>query len=216
VQHYFGGMKSIANGAAVAVPAFIAGTQSYDRAIAQDHIALGFTSPPILDDRRQIADVLGNVLGGGSTSRLFERIREDEGLAYSVYAFHSPFAMTGMLGVYAAVNPENLRQTLDITSEELRKLRDAPVTDAELQSNKEQLKGGLLLALEGTFNRMARLARSLMYFNEIKTIDEIIAEIDAVTAEQVQHLAQEVFVESNCALSVLGPATAQPPALTLG
>lgn len=216
VAHYFGEMTPRSNGEMNTAPAFHAGVEACPMGIAQNHVALAFGSPSLLDERRHVADLLGNLLGGGSTSRLFERIREDEGLAYAVYSFHAPFATAGMLGVYAAVAPENLQKTLSITSDELRRLHREPVGDVELESNKEQLKGGLLLALEGTFNRMARLARSLIYFGEIKTIDEIIAEVDAVTSDDIQRLAVEVFHDNNAAVTILGPEPKRSVALELG
>ncbi|MEX2016723.1 MAG: insulinase family protein, partial [Candidatus Hydrogenedentales bacterium] len=161
-----------------------------------------------IDEERYAYEMLSSVLGGGSTSRLFDRIREEEGLAYSIYAFNASYLNAGMLGVYAAIAPENFEKTLALCEEELRKLQDSLLDDEELRSNQEQLKGGLLLALENTFNRMARMARSVMYYDRVQTVEELLNAVDAVTAAELQGLAQQVFRPDRCLLAVVGP---KPP-----
>ncbi|MDP7639155.1 MAG: pitrilysin family protein, partial [Candidatus Hydrogenedentes bacterium] len=191
------------------------GMQMVDRDIAQDHVTMAFPVPGIGDGRRYVYDMLSSALGGGSTSRLFDRIREEEGLAYSIYSFHSGYKDAGALGMYAAVAPENLKKAVELSCEELRKIKDEPLDAEELASNAEQLKGGLLLALEGSFNRMSRIARSLLYFDRIIPIDEVLDAVDAVTAEQIQTLAQKTFTEEQCAMTVLGPSNGPSAALSL-
>jgi predicted Zn-dependent peptidase len=149
--------------------------------------------------------MLSNALGGGSTSRLFETIREQEGLAYSIYGYHSSYWRAGMMGVYAAIAPENLQKTIDLSFAEIRKLRDEPLPQQELELNREQLKGSVLMTLESTFNRMTRMAKSYMYHDRILSVDEIIAGIESVTAEQIQQLARDRYTADQCALVVLGP-----------
>lgn len=194
---------------------FSPGADWVDRPIAQNHVSFAFPALSITDERRYVYDLLSNVLGGGSTSRLFERIREDEGLAYSIYSFHQGYRKNGMLGVYAAIAPENFQKTVTLCSEELRKLRDGPVPADELAGNKEQLKGGLLLALESTFNRVGRMARSLMYFGRVLTVEEILESVDAVSTAQIQSLAQSLFTPDGYAMAVLGPRNQGVPALFL-
>lgn len=184
---------------------FGSGPLLMDRDITQTHLCFGFPGPGVHDERRYVYNMLSSALGGGSTSRLFETIREQEGLAYSIYSFASSYWRTGMMGVYAAVAPENREKTFDLAFGEIRKLRDEPLPPDELELNREQLKGSVLMALESTFNRMTRLAKSYMYHNRILSIDEVIAGIEVVTAEQVQQLAQERYTADQCALVVLGP-----------
>ncbi len=181
------------------------GTVWEERDIAQNHLALSFPGTSVYGENRYHYDMLSSVFGGGSTSRLFDSIREEAGFAYSIYSYNSIYHQTGALGVYAAVAPENLRQALDLTRDEIKKLQDELVGDDELNSNREQLKGGLLLALEGTFNRMSRMARSMMFHNRIVTTNEILDKVDEVTAEDIQALAQQTFVEDTSAMAVLGP-----------
>ncbi|MCH7911156.1 MAG: insulinase family protein, partial [Candidatus Hydrogenedentes bacterium] len=185
------------------------------RPIAHNHFACAFPSVGIRDPERYVFDMLSSTLGGGSTSRLFETIREREGLTYAIYSFNSMYLHAGVLGMYAAVAPENLQRTIDLCVDEMHKLQDAPMPEEELLSNREQLKGGLLLALEGTFNRMARMVRSLMIFDRIVPIDEILAGVDAVTAEAVQQSAQKTFIQDRCATAVLGPSGDTPPNVAL-
>jgi predicted Zn-dependent peptidase len=190
-------------------PRFNPGVQAIERAIGQDHLCFGFPGPSVQDTRRYAYDVLSSALGGGSTSRLFDRIRENEGLAYAIYTFHSCFLNGGVLGVYAAVAPENLARTIEICFEELRTLRDTPMSGAELSMNREQLKGNLLMSLEHTFNRMARLAKSMINHNRLVSIDEIIESVDAVTAGDVHQLTCDLFREDQCAMLVYGPTNGQ-------
>jgi predicted Zn-dependent peptidase len=215
VEDEFGGLPAARVPALNGAPMYHAGQQIERRAIAQDHLLWCFPGVSITDPRRYAYDLLCSALGGGSTSRLFERIREQEGLAYAVYSFNSMLATGGLLGFYAAVAPENLQHTLDLSSEELRRLRDVPLGDEELTANREQLKGGLLLALESTFSRMSRMARSLIYQGRIVPVSEVLEKLDRVTAPEVQAAAAAIFTEPNSAVTVLGPAPEQPLALSL-
>jgi predicted Zn-dependent peptidase len=181
-----------------------AGLALEPREISQNHLSMAFPGTHITNPERYRYDMVNSILGGGMTSRLFESIREEAGLAYSIYSYNSAHERTGMFGMYAAIAPENLQQTVDLIAKELKTLQDTPVSDAEMDSNREQLKGGLLLALENTFNRMARMARSILYFDRILPVDEIIAGVDVVSKEDIQELAQQTFTESQCALAVLG------------
>lgn len=196
-------------------PEYRSGELIEPRDVAQDHLVCCFPSVSITDPRRFAYDLLSNVLGGGSTSRLFERIREQEGMAYSVYSFNSLLGTAGLMGFYAGVAPENLSKSVDLAFQELRRLREETMNVEELTSNREQIKGGLLMALEGTFNRMARLVRSLIYQGRIVAVDEVLQNLDRVTVDDVRHAANEIFTKPNTALTVLGPAPAAPLALSL-
>lgn len=184
---------------------FRAGLHHVESDITQNHFCFAFPGPSVFNERKYVYSMLSSSLGGGSTSRLFETIREQEGLAYSIYSFHASHWRTGVMGVYAAVAPENLAKTHELCFKELRKLRDEPLPQQELELNREQLKGGVLMALESTFSRMTRMAKSYMYHGRILPVDEVIAGIEAVTAEQIQQLASECYTADQCAMVVLGP-----------
>jgi predicted Zn-dependent peptidase len=205
VRAEFDGLIPGAAPAAAEAPAFRGGVQTVDRDIAQAHVCLGFPAPDLRRPDRYVCDMVSNILGGGSTSRLFERIREDEGLAYSIYTFHSLYTRAGMLGVYAAVAPQSYQKTLDLTFEELRRLCAERISAEELEMNREQIKGNMLMALESTFTRMSRMAKCLMYYGRLIPVDEVIANVDAITPDDVQSFAQKTFTPENCALVTLGP-----------
>lgn len=182
------------------------GIEVVQRDIAQNHFCLGFPGPAVSDPRRYAYDVLGNALGGSSTSRLFNRIREEEALAYAIYSFHSSFRSTGIFGVYAAVAPEKFQRTLALSCEEIRKFRDDGISEEELHNSREHLKGNLLMALENTFNRMSRMAKSMMFYRRVVGLGEIIDAVDGVSTDDVRELALDIFRPEKCASVVLGPA----------
>ena len=196
--------------AEIAAPAFIPGVEYVQREIGQSHLCFGFPAPKAGNDKRYAYDVLCSALGGGSTSRLFQRVREEEGLAYSIYSYMSSHFLTGILGVYAAVAPENLWKALELSTQEIKSIRDQGMTADELDLNREQLKGGMLMALENTFNRMARLAKSLMYHGRLIPVEEVIERIDAVTLDQIHEVAEVTFRSDTASMLVLGPLPDQP------
>ncbi|MCC6145358.1 MAG: insulinase family protein [Candidatus Hydrogenedentes bacterium] len=190
-------------------PVFNSGLKLVDSKISQSHMCFAFPGVTVDADERYAFEVLSSTLGGGSTSRLFERIREDEGLAYNIYSYQSSYLTAGMFGIYAAIAPQNLDRTIELTCAELRRMREEIVDADELQSNKEQIKGNLLMALENTFTRMSRMAKSMMYYGRLVPIDEIIARIEAVTAEDVQETATRIYQPDTTSLLVYGPAEGQ-------
>ncbi len=205
VERLFGPLPAGETPPPYAPPAWQSGVLPVTSDIGQTHLYFAFPGATVHSDERFAFEVLNNVLGGGSTSRLFERIREDEGLAYSIYSHSGIYIPAGYLGIYAAVAPQNVAQTLDSTYDELRRLRDEPLPEAELASNREQIKGHILMALESTYTRMARLGKSHMYYGRLLTTQEVIDAIDAVTAGEVQALAQRTFTREDCALLTYGP-----------
>lgn len=186
-------------------PKFQGGVQPVPRDIGQMHLTLAFPAPALTEEKRFVCDLACNVLGGGSTSWLFEKIREEEGLAYAIHTFSSYHVKAGVLGIYAAVAQENLDLTLDLTCSLLRKLRDEGVGSEELEMNRRQMKGNLLMALERTSTRMSRMGKSLLYHGRIVPVEEIIASLDSVSPQMVQDFAASVFQPETCAITVLGP-----------
>ncbi len=192
-------------------PSFQAGVKMVERPITQTHIGIAFPGPCATDDARYCCNLLAGVLGGGGTSRLFELIREEEGLAYNVYAYHTNHIAVGMMGVYEAVAPQNSERALDLTFKELQRIRDEVVELEELERSREQLKGSMLMALEGTYARMSRMAKGLLFKGRISPVEEIIAAIDAVTPEDLTAFAQQHFRSESCALLLLGPSQTYIP-----
>jgi predicted Zn-dependent peptidase len=173
--------------------------------LEQVHLCIGVPSVPLGHEDRFGVAVLNNLLGGGMSSRLFQNIREKQGLAYAVFSELTPYSDAGMMTVYAGTATETVGQVIDLTIKELRALKESPVTEEELRRSKNHLKGSLMLSLESTSSRMSNLARQELYFGRFFSLDEILAGIEAVTREELQSLAQEYFQTDLIAATVLGP-----------
>jgi predicted Zn-dependent peptidase len=174
------------------------------KALEQVQICLGVEAPPVNDKDRYAVYMLNTMLGGGMSSRLFQTIREDRGLAYSIYSEMSPFRDTGSLCVYAGTAVDKTQEVLELTLRELRRLKEEIVSVAELKRAKDQLKSNIVIGLESSSSRMANLARQQMYFGRFFGVEEITAEIDAVTPDDVQALARRMFRPEALALTLLG------------
>ncbi len=174
------------------------------KALEQVQICLGVPAPPITDDNRYATLILNTVLGGGMSSRLFQTIREERGMAYSIYSDLSPYRDTGTLCIYAGTSAGKALEVVDLILDEFRKLKDAPLGSEELTRAKDQLKGNILMGLESSSSRMANLARQEMYFQQFFTAEEVIARIDQVEAVQVQAMAQQLFAAERIAVTLLG------------
>ena len=178
-----------------------------NKTLEQVHLVLGAPGFSATHPRRYVFSVLNTVLGGGMSSRLFQEIRENRGLAYSVYSFLSSFIDSGMIGVYVGTGEKTLASVLKIIRREMTKLAENSLKSGELRSAKEQLKGNLLLSLESTDSRMGRLAKSEIYFHRFIPTGEIIEGIENVSADDVAELARQLFQTTPLSLSVLGPVT---------
>jgi predicted Zn-dependent peptidase len=176
--------------------------------IEQAHLCLGTPAYHQTHRDRHALFVLNTILGGSMSSRLFQHIREERGLAYVVYSGLTTYTDAGMLTVYAGCASERVREVVDLTMAELQTLRDSPVPAEELKRAKDHLKGSLMLNLESTSSRMSHLARQHIQFGRHFTLDEILAEIDRVSAADVQRVAAELFRNGGLAASVVGPAAA--------
>jgi predicted Zn-dependent peptidase len=174
------------------------------KALEQVQICLGVPAPRITDENRYATLILNTVLGGGMSSRLFQTIREERGMAYSVFSDLSPYRDTGTLCVYAGTSAGKALETIDLIMTEFRKLKEETLSDEELIRAKDQLKGNILMGLESSNSRMANLARQEIYFGQFFSAEEIIARIDAVEAAQVQAMAQRLFDPERIAVTLLG------------
>jgi predicted Zn-dependent peptidase len=174
-------------------------------ALEQAHITMAVPSYPLADPRRYATSILNNILGGGMSSRLFQNIRERQGLAYAVLSELNPYSDAGMLSVYAGTGRNTIERVLRSVAEEFRRMKQEPVAEDELRRAKDHLKGSLLLSLESSGARMSNLARQEMYFQRFFTVKELQASVEAVTREDVQQIAREFFQPEKIAVTVLGP-----------
>jgi predicted Zn-dependent peptidase len=172
--------------------------------LEQAHICLGVPALPMTDRRRFAVSVLNIVLGGGMSSRLFQDIRERQGLAYAIFSEVNSYRDAGSLSVYAGTSLENIQKLIGSVLSEFRRLCDEPLPADELRRAKDHLKGATLLSLESTGQRMSSLARYHIYFNRYFSPQELIALLEEVTADDVQRLAREFFRAEQLSVSVVG------------
>ena len=172
--------------------------------LEQTHLYLGVPAYAISHPARFTCYVLNTVLGGGMSSRLFQNIREKQGLAYSVYSDLSMYTDTGCMAIYAGTSVETAGQVVDSIVRELRDIKQSPVPPEELRRAKDHLKGSFVLGLESTSSRMGNLARQELYYKRFFTVDEMLQSIEAVTADEVQQIAQEFFNPDRMTLAMLG------------
>jgi predicted Zn-dependent peptidase len=174
------------------------------KSLEQVQICLGLPAPPITDESRYATLILNTVLGGGMSSRLFQTIREERGMVYSIYSDLSPYRDTGTLMVFAGTSAGKAVEVVDLILAEFAGLKQDLLPPEELTRAKDQLKGNILLGLESSNARMANLARQEMYFHNFMTVEEVIARIDAVQASEVQSMAQRLFDQEKIAVTLLG------------
>lgn len=172
----------------------------------QYHLALGGPGLDRSDDRRHAMAVLDTIVGGSMSSRLFQEIRERRGLAYSVGTYSVGYSDTGQVGVYLGTREDNLSEAAEVIGTELRRIGQEPVPAAELQRAKQHLKGRLVLSLESASTRMQRIGRAVLTGTELLDVDEIVARIDAVTADDVQALGAEFWDPSRLSAAAIGPS----------
>jgi predicted Zn-dependent peptidase len=174
------------------------------RELEQVHLCLGSRGYPQQGHERYAAALFNAVLGGGMSSRLFQRIREQEGLVYSIASYHNGYLHGGYEAVYAACAPRNLKRVLDLTLAEMKKIKTDGATADELAGAKLHLKGSILLSLESTTSRMSGIARQEYYFGRQFTADEIIEHIDAVTLDDIREVARSIVDPESLSLTLLG------------
>ncbi|MHB1419965.1 MAG: M16 family metallopeptidase [Bacillota bacterium] len=180
-----------------------------EKEIEQVHICLG--TPALSQDSEDVypLHVLNNVLGGGLSSRLFQQIREDRGLAYSVYSYHTTYFDSGLFAVYAGTSLANLKQVTELIGGEIISIRDKGILPDELQRTKDQIKGNLLLGLENVSSRMSRLGKTELCFDRIVTAEEVVERISKVTLEQILELGRRLFAPEKFTITAIGPQVDQ-------
>jgi predicted Zn-dependent peptidase len=173
--------------------------------IEQSHVCLGTSSFPQRHDDRYVSYILNTILGGSMSSRLFQNIREKRGLAYSVFSGLSAYRDAGNLTIYAGCATDAIGEVVDLCIAEMRAMRQTPVPESELRRAKDHLKGSLMLSLENTASRMSHLGRQEIYFDRHFGLDETLAGVENVTADDVQRVARELFTGGPLAATVVGP-----------
>jgi len=205
VRQKFSHLKAKQNGSKQTAP------QTFSKIIARNkksleqvQICMGVPALQIADDRRYVAYVLNTLLGGGMSSRLFQNIRENQGLCYAIYSDLNSYRDTGCLSVFAGTSQEWAPKVVESVVGEFRNLKAESVSEEELSRAKAQLKGSLMLSLESSTARMSNLARQEMYFDRFFSLDEIIERIESVSANQLQEMAEDLFQQNKIAVTVLG------------
>jgi predicted Zn-dependent peptidase len=170
----------------------------------QYHLCLGAPGIARDDERRFALRVLDNVLGGTSSSRLFQEVREKRGLAYNVFSFQALYQGAGQVGLYLGTRPDNVGRALTVVGDELERFRDEPATAEELDRSKENVKGRIVLSLESTTARMNRLGTAVLAGLPLLSVDELVERIDAVTLDDVRALAGELFAPERLSAAGVG------------
>jgi predicted Zn-dependent peptidase len=165
----------------------------HEKQTEQYHLCLGAPGLSRSDERRFALRVLDTILGGSSSSRLFQEVREKRGLAYSVYSYASQYVDSGQVALYVGTRPDRVGEAMEVIGEELRKLQDSTITTEEFDRAKENVKGRTVLAMESTLARMNRLGSSVLMGVPLLSLDEVVAAIDAVTLDDVTTLARDLF-----------------------
>jgi len=205
VAKHFEHMKPMKNGFHSSEPKIVPRiTLRNKKALEQVQLCIGVPSHPIAHEKRHAGYILNTLLGGGMSSRLFQNIRERQGLAYSIYSDLNPYRDTGCLAVYAGTSLASAAKVVQSVVSEFKNLKTQVVPDDELRRCKDQLKGSLMLSLESSTARMSNLARQEMYFDRFYDLDELIEKIEAVTVEDLQTLANEFFRSELVSVTALG------------
>jgi len=186
-------------------PNSISATNIWKRELEQVHFCLGTKGLQYNHSLRFASYVLNTILGGGMSSRLFQEIRENRGLAYSVYSYLPTYIDTGLVVVYAGTNEGSFQEVIELVLKEFVRLKKGPFKGGELETAKEQLKGNLLLSLESSDNLMTRLAKNEIYFESYLPLEKILEGINGVGEEMARNLASDIFDERFFCLTVLGP-----------
>src|SRR5215813_1770907 len=205
IKEHFAHLARVPNGFHLPAPAVTPRVITRNKkSLEQVQLCLGVPSHPVSHQRRYVSYVLNTILGGGMSSRLFQKIREEQGLAYSIYSDLNPFRDTGCMTVYAGTSLESTPKVVESVLAEFRELKAGAIPADELRRAKDQLKGSLMLSLESSTSRMSNLARQQMYFERFFTMDETIEQIETVTGDEVAGMAGELFHSDRIAVTVLG------------
>jgi predicted Zn-dependent peptidase len=203
-----GGTREVPRSPIAPAPAVRGGNCIEHRDTAQTHIVFGTDTFPLRDPRRFPLAILTNVFGGGMSSRLFQRVREELGLAYAIFAYKNFYQGSGQLGVYVGTQVSTADQAVAAIRDEYSRLAREGLPLAELTNGKQQLKGQIMLSLESPGARMARLAGFVLYDDRYRPLDQMLAEIDGITSDDVAAVASQFFASERQTVLRLGPEKA--------
>jgi predicted Zn-dependent peptidase len=207
IRRSFGPLEGASAEGRTNPPSARAGKLVLRKELEQAHLVLGSPGPSALSPERHAGFLLNVVLGASMSSRLFQEIREKRGLAYSIYSYLLPYLDSGLFGVYAGTDGARVREVLGLIRAELDRACSERLTDGELRSAKELIKGNFLLGMESTDNRMSGLARNELCFGRHVSAEEIIERIDAVGSEEIRTLAGRMFRPESMAVAAIGPVS---------
>ncbi len=172
--------------------------------IEQLHLAIVFDGISIKDKYNYSMSLLNAIIGGGMSSILFQKVREEHGIAYSIYSYNNSYVNNGLFNIYVALNKSQLDKTINIIYKEIANLKNNKITNQQIEKTKEQLKSNYIMGLESTSNRMSSIGRSKVLVNKIKTPDEIIQEVDLIRKEDIDYLIDKVFNMDKMSISLVG------------
>lgn len=172
--------------------------------IEQLHLAIVFDGISIKDKYNYSMSLLNAIIGGGMSSILFQKVREEHGIAYSIYSYNNSYVNNGLFNIYVALNKSQLDKTVNIIYKEIANLKNNKITNQQIEKTKEQLKSNYIMGLESTSNRMSSIGRSKVLVNKIKTPDEIIQEVDLIKKEDIDYLIDKVFNMDKMSISLVG------------
>ncbi|MBU1150636.1 MAG: insulinase family protein [Proteobacteria bacterium] len=207
VRRSFGSLHGSSICERIEVPVARPGKDVLWKELEQVHLLIGSPAPSAVSPKRHAAFLLNSVLGGSMSSRLFQEIREKRGLAYEVYSYLTPYMDAGLFGIYLGTGRDRVREVLGLVRECLERSCSELLTEEELRSAKELIKGNFLLGMESTDNRMTALARNELCFGRQVTPEEIIEQIEAVGSEQIRMLAGKMFRPEALTVAALGPVS---------
>lgn len=206
-ERYFGKMTGTRKQITAVPPILIPATTIQPKAVEQVHLCLGTISVPQSSPDIYAIHILNNILGGGISSRLFQSIREDKGLAYSIYSYQTNYSDAGLFTIYAGTRPNNAVQVTELIWQNICDLKNKGITPHELTKTKEQLKGSLLLGLESSSSRMSRIGKMEITLGKYSTLDEVVRKIDDVSLDDLQKIMNDLFKQETICFTALGPAT---------
>jgi len=187
------------------IPSPHPGVSVHCKDLEQVHICLGGEAPSLTSEKRFASAILNTILGGNMSSRLFQEIRENRGLAYSVYSFLSAYMDTGLLGVYVATDIQNVNPVLETIQREIKKIGKGELSESDLHDAKEHLIGGIYLASESSDSRMMRIAKNEFNFERYVDYEELITCLERVKTDEVIEISNSIFQKGKVSLTTLGP-----------
>jgi predicted Zn-dependent peptidase len=206
-ERYFGKMQGAKQQRNIVAPTLLPAHTIHNKGIEQVHLCLGTIGVPQASTAIYPLHILNNILGGGISSRLFQSIREEKGLAYSIYSYQTNYSDAGLFTIYAGTRPSNMMQVTELIWKNIDDLKQIGITARELNKTKEQLKGGLLLGLESSSSRMSRIGKMEISLGKHVTLDEVVAKIDKVSLEDLKAVGDTLFAPETVCFTALGPIT---------